>query len=138
MKVTNEIMNIATDVANGETNALDAWTLLTEIKKAAETALKQIKESTLAEAANYTDKRFDHNGWTFELRDGSRRYDFSGCPSWVAVDQAKKDVEAALKAALQAAEKGAIVPLDEETGELIPLPVVKYSEPSITIRPAKP
>lgn len=127
MRDPNELIH---EVEEGNLDALDVFIQLKEKEKEIKAALNEIEDQAMVEAAKHG-KTSEHNGYQVQLKDGSRKYDFKGCPSWVEAEKRKKEIEEQLKAALQARERNILIATED--GEDIELPRITYSKSSITI-----
>lgn len=129
------IEQLIQDVNDGNENPLKAFAVLKELQKNVSDALGYIEEYAMEEAEKYGAKTFEAMNYKFELREGSRRYSFKNIEKWVGLEKQRKDLEATLKNAASAYEKGQTVV--DENGEVVPVPEVTYSKSSITVKPLK-
>jgi hypothetical protein len=120
-------------VEAGEESPLTAYATLKAIADDAKDAMDHIKAYAISEAEKYGDKTFVVDGFEFTLNAGKRTYDFKTLPDWAEASKFIKELEARYKSAASAAEKGNKM-LDDDTGEIIPAAVVKYSAPFLTIK----
>lgn len=128
----NTIVRLVTDVNDGHENPLKAYALLRQWGKDIDSALKEIEEYALLEAKKFP-KTFELDGFEFTRSEGSRRFDFKGCKSWVETNAQLKEIEDRLKAAWNASQKiGAIASM--ETGEELELPICNFGKESLTIK----
>ena len=129
--ITDKIARIVTDVNDGAENPLIAIAIFKTIQNDLKEAIDEIEGYAISEAMKY-DKTFELEGYKFQWKEGSRRYDFSGCKSWAEQKEKLSELEKSLKAAFAASQRfGQIA--STETGEQIELPVCNISKPSISL-----
>ena len=130
--VTETIVKLVTDVNDGHENPLKAFALLRQWGKDIESAMKEIEEQALQEAKKHP-KTFELEGWEITRSEGTRRFDFKGCQSWVKTNTELKEIEDRLKATWNAYQKiGNLASAD--TGEVLELPVCNFGKESLTIK----
>lgn len=127
-----EVAHLLTQVEEGETEALYAYATLKKYKDLFEQASKQIEPIALEEASLYPEKTFENNGFSFEKRNGARRFSFDHIQEIVKLKNEIKVLEQKSKQAFLSKEKGILVA--DENGEEIILPKVKYSKDSLIVR----
>jgi len=122
---------LAIDVAEGASDPLDAYAILSRAEKAAEPMKKAVKAEAMEQAlAMSADKeKVNYRGHTFQVRPGRSMYKYDHIESWKASEAEKKRIEELAKVA---AKVGAEVP-DTETGEMIPPAHVAYAEGSLIV-----
>lgn len=128
-----DIMQMVQDVLDGKENPLKAYAILKDRKSNLEKCIKEIEEHAFEEASKYNEKTFEDMGFKFELRDGSRRYNFRSVPKWREYNDQIKYFEKSLKDAANAYQKGKT--MIDDNGEVVPVPEVTYTKPSISVKP---
>ena len=133
-QVEEHLTDLALGVAEGETDAMDAYAFISRVEKAAEPLKKSVKAIAMERALEFgADKApVQYHGHSFELRRGGSMYSYKHIGSWATAEAEKKRLEELAKAA---AKIGAEVP-DAETGEMIPPAIVTYKEDSLIVKPA--
>lgn len=120
-------------VKEGLESPLKVLAELKMLKTELELAISEVEPLAFKEVENYPQKNFKEFGYNFEFRSGAKTYDFSKIKEWSDLKDSMKKKEALYKMAASAYEKGTQV-FDDETGEQIPIPLVKYSKPSLIIK----
>jgi len=122
---------LAIDVAEGVSDPLDAYAILSRAEKAAEPMRKAVKAEAVKDALaiNADKEKVSYHGHLFEFRPGRSMYKYDHIESWKASEAEKKRIEELAKVA---AKVGAEVP-DTETGEMIPPAHVAYAEGSLIV-----
>lgn len=128
-----DVSSLTQDVIDGNENPLKGYAILKQLQKQVANAISEIEEYALDEASKFGEKTFETMNYKFELREGGRRYDFKSIPQWVDANSKLKDIESTCKQAALAYEKGKNIV--DENGEVVPVPVVKFSKSSITVKP---
>ena len=122
------ISQLVQDAIDGNESALKAYAILKSHAKDVANALKEIEDAAMMETDNYSEKKFNEYGFTFELRDGSRRHSFKHLDHWVVKNAELKAIETLAK---QAATANAT--MVDENGEIITPAQVTYTKPSIIV-----
>lgn len=135
-QVHGYINDLKQGVLDGERDAILAYNELKEIGDNSSLSQKEIKSAVIEEAESYGKKRFVHKGFEVERRAGRKNWSYKEVPEWIEKDQEKKELEKALQARYELHQRGEIS-VSEETGEPLPIPVLTYSEDSISIKPVK-
>lgn len=137
-KIREGIREIKEDWANGDRSAVDCYQDANSIKAQLEEQLKEVKGvmDEMREQAAREVKEYEYNygGMTWEFRNGRRVWDFKGVPEWAELEQQRKKVEAKLRGAFEARERGQTI-VDEVTGEIVPLPGVKFTKDVLILKP---
>ena len=120
------------DILEGQVDPLMGYAELKRELTRLQKCIKEIEPLAFDEAAKFQNKSFDYNGYHFTQTDGRRIWDFKGIPSWKIAKEQLTHIENNAKAAYSAFEKG-LQTVDGD-GELIELPVVSYSKPSISVK----
>jgi len=131
--IIDQIIQIKVSVDDGRKDSIVAQYELNQIEKVLKAAKDEVKELALIEADNYSEKTFEHKGFIIERRAGRKIYDFNNIASYQIKKKELKDIEAKAKAAYDSYSKGGIF-IDEETGEQIEPPVVKYTSDVLVIK----
>lgn len=138
-QMESELLNIYSDYENGNMSALDFFIIAKEEQKQCENAVKMWKtaideniEQIAYEAKECPDGK---RGYKFEVRNGTRRFDFKECPAWVEKSKSLKDEEKKLKLAYDSSMKG--IMQADENGEEIILPSAKVSNPTVILKKKK-
>jgi hypothetical protein len=129
--MNKDISELVLAVKKGESSAIDAYTTLTEIKKEIEAHIAAIKEYAIKEAEKYP-KKFNINGYEYQLSEGRAIYDYKHIEEWVEKNKEIKEIEEKAKAAAIQHAKG--LNLIDVNGEIIQPCIIKYSEPFLTIK----
>ena len=128
-----DIQEMVKLVEEGQSSPLKTIAEFKLLVKELTDAIAQIEDYAFREAETYGEKTFKDFGYSFEVREGGRRYDFSKIEEWKAMTKAIKDREAIYMVAASAYEKGGQI-FDDETGEQVPIPIVKYNKQALVIR----
>jgi hypothetical protein len=121
------------DVENGNESALKAFAVLKQADNFINECIDQIKLIAVNEAEKFGAKSFDSNGLKFELREGSRVWDFSNSDTWVAKKNELKEIEQQLK--LMAETKANIgQDLITEDGEVLEAAKFSFRSPSLILK----
>lgn len=126
------LVDLVERVQEGKESPLKALAELRMLSKMVTSAIEDIEPSAFKEAESYSEKTFNVFGFKFEVKQGSRRYDYKHIKEWSDLSAKIKEREALYKMAANAYEKGTQI-FDEETGEQIPVPKVTYTKASISI-----
>lgn len=129
------IGEIITQVQSGDKSALVAYAELKNIEKELKAALAEIQPDAVADAERYGEKTFNAHGYSFELRQGSRRWNFKNIPAWGQKKSELAEIEDKAKHAYTSWEKGLLTASAD--GEEMELPQVTYTSPAIVVKPQK-
>lgn len=127
-----DLFKLVESVKDGETSPLEAYGIIKSVMIDAKEALDYVMEQALEESDKFNENSFEQFGYKFTKVPARRNYDFSSIPEWVEANRFIKEMEAKFKQAASAYEKGTRL-FDEQTGEQIPIPGVKHSQPSISV-----
>lgn len=139
--IEDMITSVANSIINGELPPLE-YVKAKKLEKTIKTLTdnKKVKEMALNEAAKYPEKMGTFEGISWEYKNGSGRYDYSCSPSWVArkeqidkLAQLNKEEEEQMKMAYKMSLSGKTM-VDEETGEVIPVPKFTAYSDSISVK----
>lgn len=129
-----QISELVQNAVDGVESPFRALGIITDIEKFVIQARKEVLEVALAEAENY-ENTFDMDGFRFEKRKGSKRFDFSNIQTIVDLKNQIKVEEAKHKQAFSNYEKG--LQAITEDGEVLELPLVKYSNDVLIVKSIK-
>ena len=136
---------ISDDVADGWINPLDAFIVLTDLKKQLESAAKSINELAIEESQKYGNT-FEYQGYTVTNVNGRKTFDFSACDEIVDLEKHLKERKEFYKKAKIAADSGGWSEVEtlpdgttrqifqDSNNELLTAPIIKYSKSYITIK----
>lgn len=137
IQMQDELVNTLDSVENGDINVLDA---VIEFRKQKAFHEQMIKEINHFESENYNEIEIsakehqnEFRGAKFEFRAGRKTFDFSEINEVVDAKKKAKEVEAKYKTAWQLNQKGTSA-LDEDTGEILQIPTVKYGKSSMVVK----
>ena len=122
-------------VRDGEKPALTAYAELKTIEKELKAALAEVQPDAVADAERYGEKTFNAHGFCFELRQGSRRWNFKNIPAWGQKKSELAEIEERAKHAFASWEKGLLTASAD--GEEMELPEVTYTLPAIVVKAVK-
>lgn len=125
------IEQLVQDVIDGNEDPLLALALLKQQKTDIEKGLKIVEDAAFHEAAKYG-KSFEHGGYKFTQTDGRKLWKFDNIQSWAQTKEQLLEIEGKAKAAYSAYEKN--VTSISEDGEVLELPTVTFSKPSISVK----
>ena len=104
---------------------------LKRLKNKIDLAIKEVEPIAIQEAEKY-DKNFEINGLKMELRQGRKVWNFKNLEEWNTYNKGLKDCEERYKSAYSSFEKG--LSAISQDGELLELPEVTYTKPSLIIK----
>ena len=134
--IQDKIINSIKKVEDGDLNPLLVITELEDMRTMLNDTIKiieEFKEANIDELAMLaTDYPEGYGGYRFEYRNGAKRFNFKGCPTWVDLETRKKHEEQKLKLMWESATKG--MTTVDENGEVMPLPEVSYSKSSLIMK----
>jgi hypothetical protein len=100
--------------------------------------IKNFKQEYSGEIADLAKEyKEGYKGFTFEVRNGARRFSYKGIPEWENASKTVKDVEGKYKSMFEAKLKGNPHANISEDGEELPLPEVSYGAPSVIVKAKK-
>jgi hypothetical protein len=127
-----ELAHFVDEVEKGQTSALIAYAQIKRVADEYASAIKQIEEPAMEEAHNFGEKSFETQGFKFEIRNGAKRFDYSGIDEWKDQRDALKETEERYKAAFVARQKGLLTA--SQDGEELQLPELKISKDSLVLK----
>jgi len=131
--VNEQVDKRVNKVKNGDDDALMQYIELKRIAKALETAIKEIQADALAEAEKYGKGDFLRNGASVSVRATAGRWDFKHIKEWTKAKVEIEKVEGKYKALYKTKELGTI-PVDEETGEILDMPIFNAGGDTIFLK----
>lgn len=138
-KLNTEAINLASDLENGEIQPIDAFIAckerineLTAVCKNFEAVIKEHKDSIISQARELPDGKGEYK---FEVRNGSKRFDYSPCPLWSDLKDQIKAREKYLKNAYDSSMSGQMIA--SEDGEEINLPSAKMGDGTVILKKKK-
>jgi len=127
-----ELAHFVDQVEQGNRNALIAYAQMKRTADEYSRAISQIEHLAMEEAHSFGEKSFETQGYKFEIRNGAKRYDYSGIDEWKEQRDALKETEERYKAAFIARQKGLLTA--SEDGEELQLPELKISKDSLVLK----
>ena len=131
--ILTSIDTIVNKVDLGELNGLDAFSLFKKLEKAFTEAKKTIEGAALDEAEKFGTSSFESNGQKYELRNGATRFSFEHIEEYKEKKAELKALEEKYKLAFKN-NKLNLSSLDENTGEVLELPIVTQSKSSLIVK----
>ena len=128
-----EVASLLEQSESGDLSALETYAQFKRLKDLYTEAEKQIQGLALDQASQYQEKTFSEHGFTFEKRNGSRRYSFKGIDEVDNAEAIVKDLKETYKQAYISFEKG-ITSVDPNTGEVFVLPKVTNSNDVLIVK----
>lgn len=101
----------------GFISPLQAFLKLKELHDLSKALLDDIKESAVADAGKWDEKKFEYMGFVVEKRSGAGTWKFDHIKPWKDRKEALKEVEEQCKAAFKLWEKGQTV--IDDNGEVV-------------------
>lgn len=129
-----QINEMVQNVEDGIESPFRALGILKDIEKHIIECRKNVEEVAIHEAEHY-ENTFDMDGFRFEKRKGSKRWDFSEIEEITTLKGMVKDAEAKYKQAFSSYEKG-LQPVTED-GEVLDLPRVTFGKDVLIVREIK-
>lgn len=137
IQMQDALVNDISRVENGEVHLLEATIELRKQKAFHEQMIENIKSF---ESENFNEievqaKEYqnEYKGSTFEFRNGRKTFDFKGIEEVEIAKDNAKEIEAKYKAAWEMKQKG-LAPVDEDTGEVLQVPTVKYGKSVMVVK----
>ncbi len=127
-----ELAHFVDEVEQGKRNALIAYAHLKRTADEYSLAIKQIEPNAMEDAYSFGEKSFETQGFRFELRNGAKRYDYSGIDEWKLQRDQLKETEERYKANFLARQRGILTA--SEDGEEMQLPELKVSKDSLVLK----
>lgn len=137
LQIQDEFVNTCDNVENGNTELLEAVIEMRKQRAFHEQMLKDIssfESEYLNEIENSAkEHQNEFKGAKFEFRAGRKTFDFSGIEEVKIAKQNAKEIESKYKTAWELNQKGTSA-LDEDTGEILQIPSVKYGKSSMVVK----
>lgn len=127
-----EVASLLEQTENGDLSALTTYAQIKRLKDLFTEAEKQISDLALDQASEYSEKTFTEGLFTFEKRNGSRRFSYKNIPEVVTAEKTVKDLKETYKQAFISMEKG-LSSVDED-GVLLEVPEVSYTKDVLIVK----
>jgi hypothetical protein len=117
---------ISNNLLEGSVDLLEAYGKLKAMEAVLSKVKAKIEEESITEADKYGKGKHSAHGFEFQVKEGSKRYDYSGDAEYTRLKEALKERENMLKN----------IPyemVDPETGEVATPPKIKYTKSSLNI-----
>lgn len=129
-----ELIKIADDAFNGNTDPIEAFVQLKRFEKKLKECIESVQPLAIKESySKYSEKTFDAFGARIEKKRAAGSWDFSAIESWNNSKAKIKAIEEMSKAAYQSSLKS-IVMTDDSTGEIIQPASFKEGADTISIK----
>ena len=139
--IQSNAIQIIDDYRDGNTSLEDALIEIETQRNVLEKVLDEIKAFKRENSGLIADisKEYPkgYRGFTFEVRNGARRFSYKGIPEWENASKTVKDVEGKYKSMFEAKLKGNPHANISEDGEELPLPEIFYNAPSVIVKAKK-
>jgi hypothetical protein len=130
--IQNQIDLVIRNVDLGFTNSLEAFACFRELEKRFNEAKKQIDELAYNESEKY-DKTFKIGSYQFTRVEGRKQFDFKNIDEWKVAKENLVQIENKYKSVYENNKNG-ISSLNEQTGEVLQVPVVTFSKSSLSVK----
>lgn len=130
--IEEKLSQLVQDVIDGNEDVLKAYAILKRHEDHIKKCLAEISEYALDEAQKHDGAKFTHAGFKFSVNPSRPIYNFKSIEQWNQMNKQIKDFEALSKQAYSAYQKGSV--MITEDGEEVPLPEVKYTSPSLSVK----
>jgi len=127
-----EVASLLEQAENGDVSALSVYAQVKRLKDFYAEAEKQISDLALDQASEYSEKTFSEGAFTFEKRNGSRRFSYKNIPEVVNAENTVKDLKETYKQAFISMEKG-LSSVDQD-GVLLEVPTVSYTKDVLIVK----
>lgn len=118
--------SISNNLLEGSVDLLEAYAKLKAMEEVVKKVKAKIEEDSINEADKYGKGQHEAYGIKFQVKEGSKRFDYSGDAEYTRLKEALKERENMLKN----------IPyemVDPETGEVATPPKIKYTKSSLNI-----
>jgi serine/threonine-protein kinase RIO1 len=132
MILNKDYSELVNAVIEGETDPLEAYGELMEVKSFIDYCVKEVKDVAVSEAENFEGKQFVHKGYKFQRVDGRRMYKFDHIKTWNETHKRIKEIEALAKSAADKYNKNTQLITDD--GEVVEPAIVKFTSPSLSVK----
>ncbi|WP_435416298.1 hypothetical protein [Polaribacter aestuariivivens] len=137
IQMQDELVNTCEQVENGDIEILDAVIEFRKQRSFHEQMLKEIgsfENQYFNEIENSAkEHQNEYRGAKFEFRAGRKNFDYSKIDEVVKAKENAKAVESKYKTAWDLSQKGTSA-LDEDTGEILQIPIVKYGKSTMVVK----
>ena len=127
-----EATKILVDIEDGNISPVVGYAKLKKMKDFLDKCVKEAYPAAMEEAEKQP-KIFSEDGFNFERRNGRRIFNYKNITEWLRAEADKKAIEDKAKKAYALYEKGSR-PVDADTGEILPLPSVKYTDDVLIVK----
>lgn len=124
-----KIENLLNNVEDGELSASWAFVVIKEELDFLQDCMDQLKPQVIEEVRNFP---ATHGALRVEYMPGTRRYSFEHLDDWKVLKGQMAHLESQAKMAYSAYEKGRTL-VNDETGEIVPLPYVTYTKDTVKV-----
>jgi hypothetical protein len=124
-----EVAALLESVELGEEVASWVYVCLKEELDFLQDCLDELKPQVIEEVRSYP---ATHGALRVEYMPGTRRYSFDHLDEWKVLKGQMAHIESQAKMAYSAYEKGRTL-VNEETGEIVPLPYVTYTKETVKV-----
>ena len=124
-----KIENLLNNVEDGELSASWAFVVIKEELDFLQDCMDQLKPQVMEEVRNFP---ATHGALRVEYMPGTRRYSFEHLDEWKVLKGQMPHLEGQAKMAYSAYEKGRTL-VNDETGEIVPLPYVTYTKDTVKV-----
>jgi hypothetical protein len=139
--IQSSAMGVMSEYKEGNLSLEDTLISLETERNVLEAVLEKIKNFKQEYSGEIADLAKEYKegykGFTFEVRNGARRFSYKGIPEWEDASKTVKDVEGKYKSMFEAKLKGNPHANISEDGEELPLPEVSYGAPSVIVKAKK-
>lgn len=137
IQMQDKFINTCNNVENGNIELLEG---VIEMRKQKAFHEQMIKDINAFEYENYNEiessakeHQNEFRGVKFEFRGGRKTFDFKGIEEVQIAKDNAKEIEQKYKTAWEMKQKG-FAPVDEETGEILKLPNVKFGKSIMVVK----
>ena len=130
--IQNQIDLVIRNVDLGFTSSLEAFAVFKELEKRFNDAKKQIDTLAYNESEKY-DKTFKIGQYQFTRVDGRKQFDFKHIEEWKIAKDNLAEIESKYKSVYEN-QKNNISSFNEQTGEVLDVPVVTFSKSSLAVK----
>ncbi len=132
-KIMGDIRATLTAVKDGETDPINAYKDCKNIADLIKATMDEMFSAVLDECDKYDPRELAERG--IQVRNGSKRWDFSNCYEWAKLKAEISELEEQLKHRASLPQSDLV---DAETGEVLEKPTYTLTKRSITFVKPKP
>lgn len=125
----DKIENLLNNVEDGEISASWAFVVIKEELDFLQDCMDQLKPQVMEEVRSFP---VTHGALRVEYMPGTRRYSFDHLDEWKVLKGRMSHIESQAKMAYSAYEAGRTL-VNDETGEIVPLPHVTYTKDTVKV-----